>query len=101
MKPAQGETGSAGPLANSPEVLAGQVLRIGIVPENSNLQSSVRLEDVLERRTRELRGQKAALETRVKPLRERKNYLKQVLNCWNNLTQLDFTTEMVGFLMLR
>jgi hypothetical protein len=81
-------TKTGAPLADSPEVLAGQILRIGVIPENSDLPLSVRLEDVLERRTRELREQKDELETRAKPLRERKTYLEQVLGCWNNLMLL-------------
>jgi translation elongation factor EF-G len=86
-------TKESAPLANSPEVSAGQILRIGIVPENSDLPSSVRLEDVLEGRTKELREQKAELETRAKPLRDRKVYLESVLGCWNNLTLLAAKTR--------
>ncbi len=76
------------PLAESVEFSRGEILRIGKVPETANLPPEVQLDYVLEQRSKGLLEQKAEIETRAKPLREREIYSRQVLGAWNNLTAL-------------
>jgi hypothetical protein len=81
-------TKSGAPLAESTEFLRGEILRIGKIPETSNLPREVQLDHILEQRSKELLEQKAEIQMRARPLREREAYSRQVIGAWNNLAAL-------------
>lgn len=86
-------TKTGAPLATSVELSQGQILRLGIVPQTSNLPPSVQLDYVLAQKGKQLREQKTELETQARPLQQRRKYGEQVLAAWDNFAALAAKTR--------
>lgn len=78
---------SSGPLANSPAIRDGKILRIGQTTE-AKIPDAVRLDKVLEVKARSLTDEIERLEGHVKPLRSRRSELQAAIAEWDKLRAL-------------
>lgn len=78
---------ACGPLADHPAHQAGQILRIGETPSD-RIPDTVRLDKVLENKSRGLTHELVRLESQVKPLRLERLALEKVMAEWAKLATL-------------
>jgi hypothetical protein len=88
----RGEQGR-GPLAGHPCVAAGEILRIGEVPEESKLPPDVQLDIVRERKAGGLRERMKQLAIEAEPLRRNQQMHEQRIKAWDNLVHLSLRTD--------
>jgi hypothetical protein len=77
-----------GPLAGHSSVRESRVLRLGEISPDSKLPDSVRMQAVLEGRTREIEQAISLLEAQLEPIQKRVALAKQAIAAWQNLDKL-------------